>query len=319
MNSKRYLKIIFSLFGLMVLGVGLFVYQYSKKYPLPFTGRISFDAKIKFIKEHVDVSKVDTIIVGSSIGLNDIQGVYMQDASEKCHSVLNMSVYEASPVQAEQLLFLVDAFPQLKRVIYSAQFSDFQHTTSFRAYHPRAIRKYIDGGFHPTSNFKFIFDAAKDLPFLVRRAQEWVPKHGQNNRFTYLGFDASGSVPLHIYGKDIIQKRWNRPHGSRHLPKAFEALDRMNKRMKEKGIAFYFVQQPYRQPLIKKYLHVEAELNWFYNKVSQIMKKNNQHFLSLYKKRPLSDAYFADRSHLNDKGSIITARYIGKFIDKTEE
>ena len=296
-----------------------YTYQFSKKYPLPFTSRISFDAKIKFIKEHIDPRQIDTLIVGSSIGLNNVQGAYLEKASKKCKGVLNFSVYESNPAQVEQVLELIGAFPHLKRVIYSAQFSDFQSATPFHDYHPKEIERYISYGVHPLTDLKMIAQASEDLKFLHNRAKEWAQKHGQKNKFTYLGFDHTGSVPLHIYGKDIIEHRWSHPHGSRHPPKAMEALDRIAQKLQKKGIRFYLVQQPYRQALIKKYRHVPLELNWFLDKVTKILHNHGGKVLSLYKTLPLSDAYFADRSHLNDKGSILGAEAIAKFIDAEEK
>lgn len=319
LNSKLYVKILFFILFILFGTSAAYTYQFSKQYPLPFTNRISVDAKIKFIREKIDVRKIDTIVVGSSIGLNNVQGVYLEKASKKCKSVLNLSVYEASPVQVEQLLELMSAFPSLKRVIYSAQFSDFQHASVFKDYKPKIIAKYISHTLNPAATAKFVFDASKNLPFLIQRKEEWIKKHGHSNTFTYLGFDRTGSVPLHIYGKDIVKKRWNNPHGSLHPPKALEALDRIARKMQEKGIKFYFVQQPYRQELIKKHKHIPAELNWFLGIVTKIITPYHGKVLSLYKELPLNDAYFADRSHLNDKGSILSAEAIGKFIDNEEK
>ena len=319
MNSRLYLKKLFLLFGVVFLLASGYVYSFSSQYPLPVTSRISFDAKIKFIREHIDVNKIDTIIVGSSIGLNNVNGVALQKACRSCKGVLNLSVYEASPVQAEQLLELTDFFPNLKRVVYSAQFSDFQHASSFRDYHAKTIGKYLSHTLNPASEAKLIFNASKNLPFLMKRAETWEKKHTRSNLFTYLGFDESGSVPLEIYGKDIIQHRWKNPHGSLHIGKAFDALDRLSQRLHHKGIRFYFVQQPYRQPLIKKYPHVKAELEWFLHKVTGIVSKHGGEVLSLYRTLPLSDKYFADRSHLNKEGSIIGSEAIGKFIDSKEQ
>jgi len=319
LQSKTYLKILFLILGIILTSTMGYAYYFSKTYPLPFTNRISFDAKIKFIREHIDVEKIDTIIVGSSIGLNNVQGAYLEKASRKCEHVLNLSVFEASAVQVEQLLKLQDAFPNLKRIVYSAQFSDFQHASSFRDYHPQWISKYIARKFTPIVEAKFLADAAKNIAFLEKREEKWHKDHSQNNKFTYLGFDHTGSVPLHIYGKDIIQKRWNNPHGSLYVAKAFEALDRISKDAYKKGIKFYMVQQPYRQELIKKHKHIPAELNMFLHRITKIVTKNHGKVLSLYKELPLSDAYFADRSHLNDKGSILSAEAIGKFIDKQEK
>jgi len=315
---------LFLILGIIVTSTMGYAYYFSKTYPLPFTNRISFDAKIKFIREHIDVTKIDTIIVGSSIGLNNVQGAYLEKASKACKHVLNLSVFEASPVQVEQLLMLEDAFPNLKRIIYSAQFSDFQHASSFKDYQPKWIRLYIAHKLTPVAEMKFLADASKNIAFLKQREKKWVKDHLQSNKFTYLGFDHTGSVPLHIFEKDTYNnpfnaRRWNNPHGSRYVAKAFEALDRISQDAYKKGIRFYMVQQPYRQELIKKYKHIPVELNTFLHRITKIVTKNHGKVLSLYKELPLDDACFADRSHLNEKGSRLSAEAIGKFIDQQEK
>ena len=324
LQHKRYLQILFLILGIILTSTMGYAYYFSKTYPLPFTNRISFDAKIKFIREHIDVNKIDTIVVGSSIGLNDVQGAYLEKTSKVCNHVLNLSVFEASPVQVEQLLMLENAFPNLKRIVYSAQFSDFQHASSFRDYHPKWISKYIAHKFTPVVEAKFLADAAKNITFLEKREEKWKKEHLQSNKFTYLGFDHTGSVPLHIFEKDTYNnpfnaKRWNNPHGSLYVAKAFEALDRISKDAYKKGIKFYMVQQPYRQALIKKYKHIPMELNMFLHRITKIVTKNHGKVLSLYKTLPLDDRYFADRSHLNEKGSKLSAEAIGRFIDKQEK
>ena len=324
LQPKRYVQILFLILGIIVTSTMGYAYYFSKTYPLPFTNRISFDAKIKFIREHIDVTKIDTIVVGSSIGLNNVQGAYLEKASKRCKHVLNLSVFEASPVQVEQLLMLEDAFPNLKRIIYSAQFSDFQHASLFKNYQPKWISLYIAHKLTPVAEIKFLADAAKNIAFLKQREKKWEKEHLKNNLFTYLGFDHTGSVPLHIFEKDTYNnpfnaRRWNNPHGSRYVPKAFEALDRISKDAYKKGIKFYMVQQPYRQELIKKYKHIPMELNMFLHRITKIVTKNHGKVLSLYKELPLDDTYFADRSHLNEKGSRLSAEAIGKFIDQQEK
>ena len=318
MKSKTYLKILFVILGTILAMTIVYAVDFSKKYPIAVTNRISFDAKLKFIREHIDADTVDTIIVGSSIGLNNIQGTYLEKASKKCQNVLNLSVYEATPLQIEQLLELTDAFPHLKRIIYSAQYSDFPHAKTFKDYDPKFLIKYIRKELNPIEYQALLFRSCQDLEFCIKREKEWKEKHGMNNKFTYLGFDSTGSVPLHIYGKDIIGHRWRNPHPGIMNPKSFEAVDRMSERAQKKGIQFYFVQQPYRQPLAKRE-KVKNALNYFAKSINDIVTKHGGKFLSLHEKLHLSDKYFSDRSHLNDQGSIIGAEAIGKFIDENEK
>lgn len=318
-HYKNYVRNFFIIFAIILASAVAYAYYFSLHYPLPVTSRISFDAKIKFIREHIDVDKVDTIIVGSSIGLNDVQGAYLEQVSKKANHVLNLSVYEASAFQVEQLLFLTDAFPNLKRIIYSAQFSDFPYPSLFKDYNPEFLKRYIRDELSPLGYLKMMFRSCRNLYFCINRQREWAVEHGMNNKFTYLGFDHTGSVPLHIYGKDIIHYRWATPHGDVQNPRAFQAVARMTKRATQRGIKFYFVQQPYRQPLVDAYKHVQRLMHSFPARITKIMQENGGVFFSLHQKLHLDDKYFADRSHLNDKGSIIGAEAIGRFIDATEQ
>ena len=319
MNAKKYLKILFSIFTLVVfIAIGYVVY-FTKHYPLPITSRISFDAKLKFVREYIDVDKIDTIIVGSSIGLNNIQGTYLESVSTKINGVVNLSVYEATTLEAEQLLELRTAFPNLKRMIYSAQYSDMPHPYTYEDYHPKILAKYMAHELNFFSWLKVVFDASKNIPFLINRQREWKEKHTYNNLFTYLGFDISGSVPLHIYGKDIIQHRWKNPQPNIEHPKSFEALDRMAKIAQKEGLYFYFAHQPYRKPLYEKYVRVSEAIKYVDQRSDKIFAPYSKAKLIRLQQLNMSDEYFADRTHLNDKGSIITAKAIAKFIDNNEK
>ena len=86
----------------------------------------------------------------------------------------------------------------------------------------------------------------------------------------------------------------------------------------DKDIKYYFVQQPYRAPLAKR-KKVKNALVSFASKMTKVVSKNGGNFLSLHKTLQLDDKYFADRSHLNDQGSILAAKAIGRFIDDTEK
>jgi len=318
MKSRTYLKILFSVFTVIAMLAVTYVYYFYKNYPIPISHYISLDAKVKFIRENINIDKVDTLIVGSSIGLNDIQGAYLEKESKLAKYVLNISVYGSSATEVEELLALSDAFPNLERIIYSAQYSDFPHDWHYKNYHPKMLIKYMRKELNIFEYLSVIFNACNNLFFCINRQQEWFDKHMQKNKFTYLGFDSTGSVPLHIYGDDIIGHRWRGAQPNIQNAKSFEAVDRMSKRARDKGIKFYLVQEPYRAPLVQKYKFVQDALKHFSMTNSKILKKNGGYFLSLHNLLHLDDKYFADRTHLNDKGSIVTAKALGKFIDKIE-
>jgi len=318
LNPKIYIRLLFTfLFSIGVLAAG-YVYDFSKNFPPPITNRISFDAKLKFIREHIDPDKIDTIIVGSSIGLNNVLGAVLEDNSKNIQHALNLSVYEATTLEVEQILELSDAFPHLKRIIYSAQYSDFPHATRYKNYHPTLLKHFIRNELSPLALSKVLFDACNNIPFCHEREKKWESEHMQSNKFTYLGFDRTGSVPLEIYAKKGVGGRWYLPHPGVMHGESFAAVDRMAEKAYKKGIIFYVAHAPYREPLVKKHKGVRDALSYFDNKIQPIVEKYGGKLFKLQTMH-LNDEYFADRSHLNVKGSTALSKEIGRLVDEHEK
>jgi hypothetical protein len=322
LQTKTYLKALFGVLFFLFSIAGIYTIYFGKHYPLALTSRISFDAKLKFIRENIDIEKVDTVILGSSIGLNNVNGVVLEESSSRCNGVLNMSVYEATALQVEQLFEFTEAFPNLERVIYSAQYSDFPHARKYEfEFDVAFLKTYIRKEENFFQRLGVYFHACKDLWFCWNRQKEWAPKHLDNTKFSYLGFDATGSVPLHIVDESRKKSgRWSASHPNIQNPESFQAVYRMKKRARQRGIRFYVVQQHYRIPLVQAKQDVANAIERFGIENKKVLGSDGGigGFLSLPKVLDLDDSYHADRSHLNDKGSVIATRKIAKFIDKTE-
>ncbi|MDQ7084905.1 MAG: hypothetical protein Q9M36_08205 [Sulfurovum sp.] len=317
MQSKQYLSILFSFMSLLILLAIGYAYYFSKHYPLPITDRISLDAKLQFVRDSIDVESVDTMIVGSSIGLNNIHGEVLENVSSQIHSVVNFSVYQATALQSEQLTHLSDTFPNLKRIIYSAQYSDFPHARKYQNFDTKRWVKYMRGDLNMIDTWLIFFRACRNIMFCIERQREWKSKHLQKNKFEYLGFDSTGSVPLHIYGEDIIGHRWRLPQPGIMHSQSFDAVVRMTDRANRKGIEFYLAHQPYRDGLYKSKKGVKDAMSYFDKRIIEVFSQVKGKLIVLQALN-VGDEYFADRSHLNDKGSILVSEAIGKFIDKTE-
>ena len=318
LSNKKYLKILFIILGTIVsTTVGYSVY-FSKHYPIPLIDHISFDAKMQFIREHIDINKIDTIVVGSSLALNNVQGAYLEKNSNKCQHVLNLSVWSVDAPQVEQLLKLTEGFSNLKRIIYTGQFTSFNFANEFKNFDGDFIKRYISHELNPIEYSIFILNACKDISFCAQRQRTWAQEHGRNNTFGYLGFDHTGSVALNIHGKDIVQKRWTKTDGATQNPYALKTLSRIAKMAYDRKVRFYFIQQPYRQAQIDKFEHIQKIMKTFPKQTIKILNEYDGIFFNLHEKLHLNDDFFADRSHLNDKGSKVVAEEIGKFIDKIE-
>ncbi len=316
LKAKRYVKILFTLLFTLILVAIVYVYYFNKHYPAPITNRISFDAKLKFIRDNINPNDIDTIIVGSSIGMNNVIGSILEKNSKVVKHALNLSVYEATALEAQQILELSSAFPNLKRIIYSAQYSDFPHPYTYKNYDSSKLRRYIRHELSTVTYLKLIFKACNNLLFCYERANKWNREHQDPTKFTSLIFDHTASVPLKIYRGAKVGARWYAPHPGIMHPKSFEALYEMAKDAKAKGVKFYLAHQPYRPELYKKYKSVRDAIDYFDKKATQALKDNGK--LIKLQSVPLKDSDFADRTHLNDKGSLIITKEIAKFIDKEE-
>lgn len=318
LEPKTYVKIFFTLFGVLLLAAVGYVYDFSKHYPVPITNRISFDAKLKFIRDHIDPDKVDTIIVGSSIGMNNLLGSVLEDNAKTIHSALNLSVYEATTLEAEQILQLSDAFPNLKRILYSVQYSDTPHPYKYKNYDPETLKKYIRHELSWVAFFKLMFHACNNLLFCYERGKKWEVEHRKPDQFTSLIFDRTGSVPLEIYREKEVGGRWYLPHPGIMAGQSFAAMARIAKKSQQKGIDFYVVHQPYRQELYDKHKNVRGAMKHFDKKVLQAITPYGGKLITLQQLH-LENKYCADRTHLNRKGSTIVSKYVAKKIDEDNQ
>jgi len=317
MKPAAYLKRLFTGFFLMLSAGFAYAVWFNLHYPLPLSDHISLDAKVRFVREKIDPDQVDTVVLGSSIGLNNLLGTVLERNATVVKKALNLSVYGATATQVEQLMDLTKAFPHLKRIIYSAQYSDFPHPWKLKDYRPALLRRYMRKELGPWRYAEMFFKATVNIPFLINRQKEWVPKHQQPNKFESLLFDASGSVPLHIYGKDIIPHRWRLPHPGIMHPESFRAVARMAARAKARGIRFYVVHQPYRKGLYDTHPKVRSAVAYFDKRIKEALKPYNG-ILITTQQLDLADRYFADRTHLNDSGSPVVSAYVARQLDKIE-
>lgn len=317
-KARNYLKILFgTLFLLLLLALG-YLYYFTQHYPPPFTNRISLDAKLKYIRNNIDVNKVDTFIVGSSIGLNNVIGSILEKESKRVKHAVNLSVYEATTLEAEQLIKLTKAFPHLKRIIYSAQYSDLPHPWRYENFNAKEYTQYMNHTLSWWGLLNMYFKACNNLLFCYERSKKWENKHMQPDKFTSLLFDHTCSVPLKIYKQKGVGGRWYIPHPPIMHGESFRALNRIAKEAQKRGIHFYVVHQPYRPELYKKYKSVRGGVAYFDQKVTKAIKEYNGTLIKL-QNLPLNNSQFADRTHLNDRGSAIATKAIAKAIDNTEK
>ena len=315
-SSKRYIAILVSLLFVLFASTLMYAYFYSKNYPIPLSNRISLDAKIMFLRDMSNRDDIDTIILGSSIGLNNVNGVALEETSSTISHVLNLAAFSLDISYTKQFLELFSLFPNLKRIIYSAQTLDFGKS-KYEPLNIELIKTYIKLDRKKT-NWNFISLVFNDFTNVIKRRLIWEEKYLVHNSFYNLDFDRTGSALLDIYGKDIIMSRWNKTYVNPIHKQSYKVLDKMIKELKEKNIDFYLFLQPYRKTLVNKDKKLRKSLDSFHKKATKVVLSNKAHVANLHKTLNLGDEYFADRIHLNSKGSTLVAEEIAHYVDSIE-
>jgi len=272
---------------------------------------------LKFVRDMPDKEQIDTIVIGSSIGLNNVNGPVLEKTSKKIQHVLNFSAFSMEVSHILPLIRLFSLFPNLKRVIYSTQTLDFTGVTPYKPTNIDLLKEYIQLGATHT-NLKYTLLVYKNIINSIKRRLIWEKTYMAHNKFTNLDFDYTGSAGLHIYGKDIIQSRWNKSYIVKTNKESYKALDTMIKQLKKENIKFYLVAQPYRSELVRKYKKIRTILANFHYKTKKVLLENHGYFLNLHEKLHLEDQYFADRIHLNDTGNVIVSKQIAIAVDSNE-
>lgn len=317
LKYKNYVKILSLMLVIIFGGTFIYVYHFSKTYPVPFTYRISLDEKFRFIRDIPDKTQIDTIIVGSSIGLNNIQGIILEESSSKVNHVMNISAYGLKTTEIEKLLNIISVFPNVERVIYSAHFPDFSDAFTPDEYDLPFVKQYLNLG-KENIDLPHAFHAYKNIIQFIKNHWNWEKLY-KGDMFNFgLAFDKTGSVPLKLYGDDINRDKFDNPHPLTQSEENFGALERMAKEMQQENIKFYFLVGPYRQPILDEHEDLRITMEGFIVKTNKIVTDYSGFFLNLHPILKLSDYYFVDRFHLNEHGSVLTAKTIGKFIDKSE-
>ncbi len=317
LNAKKYTKILLLLLIFIFTSVFIYAYYYSKFYPLPLTHRISLDAKLMFIRDMPHKDMVDTIIVGSSMGLDNLHGDTLAASSTKVKKILNLSAFSIGVTGWERIWSIIELFPNAKRIIYSTQSLDFTEDRIFEEFDLDFVKNYTKLGKNGT-NIIYSFYTYKHILSSIPRHWDWESKFMSNNKYTYLEFDHTGGISLHIYGDDIDKKKWDDTYAAETTQESYLSLTRLIQSTKKQNIKFYVVVQPYRKALLKRDNELRKIVHNYYRMLEGTTRKNGAKYLNLDQELNMGDEYFADRIHLNDKGNVVTSKAVGRFIDKYE-
>lgn len=299
---KKYLVFVGKVVAMIVPIFVLFIFFYRAGYHPLLTSSISFDAKLKFVKEH-NVKQTDLLALGSSITLNSLSSAVIKDSLKM--SYFNFASWGLQICDTKALAVNYIAVYKPKYLLVVSSIVDFdtndELTVSINNYFNTSeyIRNHFEEYFY-VGNFNSILE-------IVRRKKELAQYVADTLGYTSLNFDEFGGVLFKIPRENISLKRWN-AHAAFptiYTNSNYQALQSLGEISKANHVLFIFVQAPIKQLYVSDSKTQQIVSNHI-SKCKSIVEKSNGVYLNFYgAKEFLNDSLFVDQYHLSSKGATI--------------
>ncbi len=294
----------------------LALYKVESKFHLPVYNLISLDTKIHFLKYRVDLEAADTIIIGSSLALNNINGELLENTSSHAEKVVNLSAWHMQCPQQMPLLSRIISYGNVKRIIYPAQYLDFTGKSGISERIIDKVFGYLNED--PVDTFFIILRASKNLITIIDRYLSWE-QFTDSETYNYLVYDRTGSSLLKMGEHNADPRRWKEidiqtitPFNEETLTCLKELADLSQKH----DIDLLFVVTPFRKALIASSPDLKKIMTAFNERTKEILHYSNTYHINAHDILNLDDSNFADKSHLNILGSNATTRIVVEAIDE---
>lgn len=310
MKVIYWLKIWFFVFFFLLIGAFVLIIYLNKfeNVPLRFTNSISFDAKLNFLKKSEKWNNVEIIIIGSSMGLNNINsGILSYEFQNE--NIVNISSWGLKVQEVFDLLKLIN-LSKVKKIIYLNQYFDF-YGESINDYNKEHVKKYLNNKFDLSPYLKTFNTLNYDFKDYIL----WKKRYINNNYYNDLGFNEYGDVELFIPKHNINLKRWNEIVNTENLKNNFDSFENMIKFLNKNKIELIVVTTPYR----KEFFSIDKFINQYNAYSMKILELNKQYdfkYINLQNSLELSDTFFVDSSHLSSKGAELVSKKIVEIIKK---
>lgn len=282
--------------------------------PLRFTKSISYDMKIKFVKAQLADKQYDTLIVGSSMALNNVDADVLE-TSVAVDQVLNLSSWGMATSECLQLLQMLD-LSNVKYVVHAAQYFDYVGELD-KVLDERELARYFENRW----TYKTYFQNISRLPQNLWDYADPGNEYGDSRTQAYLGFDDSGDVNFQRDGFVINKRKWEEvppipstPVGDHY----FRHLLAMQKFLAEKGVQLVVVTPPFRENLVTQ--SEEFRQFFFAHKdyLEHLSRTRGFIYVDAHDRLGLDDRFFVDASHLDAKGAHRMSELVVDAVENSE-
>lgn len=312
MNDSKWLKFWIS-YIIAFVGLGFIAVVVAEKIgevPLRFTKSISYDIKIKFIRDHLPTSQYDTFVVGSSMALNNIDSSVLEQAGV-ASNVLNLSSWGLGTSESLQLLQMLD-LSGAQKVVYASQYFDYVGEVDKVLDEPE-LRRYLNG--RPV--LKTYFQNISRLPSSLWDHWDLDNLYGNSRTLRYLGFDSSGDVNYDRRGFLIDKRKWTEIPQVPDVPvgdEYFKHLLAMHEFLKAHDIQLFVVTSPFRDTLLERDDNFREFFAAHRAYLAGLAGKYGFTYIDAHAQLNFNDDYFVDASHLHSGGAKLVTRLIVKQV-----
>jgi hypothetical protein len=305
MRAKKWLTIYF-LFNLTIVILIQSILMYND-IPPRFSNSISYNAKLHFIKKNKLLKDANTLIIGSSMALNNISGITLEDNSKEIKKVANLASWGLNSIEVAQFLKLIN-LKKIKYIIYSTEYNDFAQIEANKEIDINSTFAYLNNQFILKPYIKRFTTTYKNMKKYFFYKQIYLT----HNSYSSLLFDRTGSVNFIFSKKYYKKKRWNQTYeyNSKLSTKSFEAIREIADIAKLHHIKLITATAPIRLGFLKTHPIAQKKTLTYIEKLKKISEEKSFIYINAHKILQLDDKYFVGATHLNRDGAILFSKMI---------
>jgi hypothetical protein len=161
-----------------------------------FTGNASLDQKLKFIRDNYPAGSTVGLVAGSSMAVNNVDADVLEDAQKQ--RFLNAGIWQASIRQTGHMIRLLAERYEIRELVLPVQF--FELADDKRTRMDISDERFYD---YLSRDIALTLTEPSDILDAAATAHAWRTTYGNPHSYEYLGFNRTGSVPLHVTQADI--------------------------------------------------------------------------------------------------------------------